>query len=320
MIAADVNNSRSITTLDLIQLRKLVLSIDTEFENNTSWRFVDAGYVFPNPSNPWFEEFPEVVNINNLPGTGINSADFVGVKVGDVNNDAQANALGVQGRTVSGTFAFEVAEAELKAGGEYTVAFTASDIASIEGYQATLSFDNSALELVDIISGVATEENFGLVYAGEGLITTSWNGKAAANTVLFSLVFRSTADAQLSELLSVNSHITKAEAYSVNGDQLDVEVTFSGQAAASATFELYQNTPNPFKGETLIGFNLPADDSVTLTVSDVTGKVLKLVRLDGVKGYNNVSLNSNTLPAAGVLYYTVETSEYTATKKMVIIE
>ena len=321
MIAADVNNSKSITTLDLIQLRKLILSIDTEFGNNTSWRFVEAAYQFPNASNPWFEEFPEVVNINNLPGTGINGADFVAVKVGDVNGDAEANALmGVSGRTFAGTFALNVEEAEVKAGGEYTVAFTAADVASIEGYQATLVFDNSALELVDIISGVATEENFGLAYASEGLITTSWNGKAADNSVMFSLVFRAKADAQLSELLSASSRVTKAEAYRTNGDYQGVAVTFSGKAATAASFELYQNTPNPFKGETLVGFNLPVDDTVTLTVSDVTGRVLKLVRVDGVKGYNNVVLNSNDLPAAGVLYYTVETSEYTATKKMIIIE
>ena len=57
-----------------------------------------------------------------------------------------------------------------------------------------------------------------------------------------------------------------------------------------------------------------------MAISDVSGRVLKLVRVDGVKGYNNVLLNSNGLPAAGVLYYTVETSEYTATKKMIIIE
>ena len=136
---------------------------------------------------------------------------------------------------------------------------------------------NSALELVDIISGVATEQHFGLAYVNEGLITTSWNGKATEEA-LFSLVFRASADAQLSELLSVSSRITKAEAYSTAGDYMDVEVTFSGKAVASAGFELYQNTPNPFKGETLIGFNMPADDTVTLTISDVTGKVLKLVR------------------------------------------
>jgi len=66
MIAADVNNSKSITTLDLIALRKLILNIDQTFQNNTSWRFVDAAYKFPNASNPWAATFPEVVSINDL--------------------------------------------------------------------------------------------------------------------------------------------------------------------------------------------------------------------------------------------------------------
>ena len=327
MIAADVNNSKSITTLDLIQLRKLILSIDTQMSNNSSWRFVKRSYVFPRPNNPWFEVFPEIININNLPGTGISNADFVAVKIGDVNLDAQTNSLaGVEGRTVAGTFAFNVEDVEVKAGNEYTVSFSAADIASIEGYQATLTFDNQALELVDIIEGEVKEENFGLVYANEGLITTSWNqlpdsGFRLPASTMFSLVFRATANGQLSELLSVGSHVTKAEAYNTNGEFLDVAIRFSGSELAQGDkFELYQNTPNPFNGETVIGFNLPVDDKVTITISDVTGKVLKLVRMDGVRGYNNLVARSNELPAAGILYYTVETTSYTATRKMIIIE
>ncbi|MCB0593661.1 MAG: T9SS type A sorting domain-containing protein [Phaeodactylibacter sp.] len=337
IIAADVNNSKSITTLDLIQLRKLILSIDTQMANNSSWRFVKRSYVFPRPTNPWFETFPEIININNLPGSGINNADFVAIKVGDVNLDAQTNSLaGVQGRTMAGTFNFQVEEAEVKAGSEVAVAFTAADIAAIEGYQATLAFDNNALELVDIIEGEVKKENFGLVYAGEGLITTSWNqvptseflpaeapakaGRVPAST-MFSLVFKAKADARLSQLLSVGSHVTKAEAYNTRGEFLDVNIAFNGLPTAAADgFQLYQNQPNPFKGETVIGFDLPAGDKVTVTIGDVTGKVLKLVRLDGVRGYNNLVVNSDELPASGILYYTVETANYTATKKMVIIE
>ena len=121
-----------------------------------------------------------MVNINNLPATGITGADFVGVKIGDVNNDAQTNALAVEGQQC-GHACLNAEEAELKAGND-TVAFTAADIASVEGYQATLSFDNSALELVDIVvSGAATERTSVLAYANEGLITTSWNGKASAD-------------------------------------------------------------------------------------------------------------------------------------------
>lgn len=87
LIAADVNNSRSVTTLDLIALRRLLLGIDVEFESNTSWRFVELDYVFPNPADPWQERFPEWINVNNLPPTGAADLDFVAVKVGDVSLD-----------------------------------------------------------------------------------------------------------------------------------------------------------------------------------------------------------------------------------------
>ena len=83
LIAADVNNSRQVTTLDLIALRRLLLGIDAGLSNNTSWRFVARDYVFPDPRNPWLEDFPGQVRIT-LAAAGAPDVDFVGVKVGDV--------------------------------------------------------------------------------------------------------------------------------------------------------------------------------------------------------------------------------------------
>ncbi len=71
MIAADINNSGSISTIDMVELRKLILFIDTEFQNNTSWRFVDAEFVFPNASNPWATSFPEIFSVNDLNGQAL---------------------------------------------------------------------------------------------------------------------------------------------------------------------------------------------------------------------------------------------------------
>ena len=42
LIAADINNSKSVTAADLVELRKVVLGVESEFKYNTSWRFVDA--------------------------------------------------------------------------------------------------------------------------------------------------------------------------------------------------------------------------------------------------------------------------------------
>ena len=83
---------------------------------------------------------------------------------------------------------------------------------------------------------------------------------------------------------------------------------------------MYPNTPNPFKGETVFGFSLPEAASATLTVTDVTVKVLRIIKGEYARGYHEINLNSAQLPATGVLYYTLKTGDYTATRKMVILQ
>jgi hypothetical protein len=364
IIAADANRSGSVTTLDLIQLRKLILGIDTELANNTSWRFVAGGYAFPEPANPWYEAFPEAENINNLPEAGLSNLNFIAVKIGDVNLDAAVNSLQtIEDRSFDGQLALQAEEVFMESGKEYTVAFSIEEVERILGYQATLTFNTEAVELVEVISGIATEANFGLTKADEGLITTSWNqdwkwegrnakseenaeagiptsrsvaesrmadflpGKASATTgrlptsTMFSLVLRAKTEVQLSEVLSISSRITKAEAYSTTGSHLDVVLAFS-PASAEATagrFELYQNQPNPFRTETLIGFNLPESGEVEMSITDISGRVVRRIQLQGVKGYNSVVLNGASLPK-GILQYTVTAGRYTDTKTMVITE
>jgi hypothetical protein len=50
---------------------------------------VDASYLFPDPANPWAEAFPESISIQGLPVTSVADGDFVAIKTGDVNGDAQ---------------------------------------------------------------------------------------------------------------------------------------------------------------------------------------------------------------------------------------
>ncbi|MFN7117895.1 MAG: T9SS type A sorting domain-containing protein, partial [Saprospiraceae bacterium] len=317
MIAADVNSSKTITTLDLIQMRKLILYIDIRFRNNTSWRFVDKKYTFPDPNNPWAEDFPEIININDLAGA-INNADFVAVKIGDVNANAQTTSLtNTEDRDFKGNFYFQVTNETLAAGNTYTIDFRANDLAAIQGFQGTLTFDANSVELVDIVEGVAKAENFGLRFVEQGVITTSWNGEAADNAVLFSLVVKAKTNAEVSNLFGISSRYTVAEAYATDNSLLNVGIRFSNGAVVGTGFELFQNQPNPFKGRTVIRFQLPEAADATLTVSDITGKVIKLVRGSYAKGLNQIELNSQELPA-GVLSYTLSTNEFTATRKMIV--
>ena len=57
----------------------------------------------------------------------------------------------------------------------------------------------------------------------------------------------------------------------------------------------------------------------TLTISDVTGRILKTVRANYSKGLNQLTLKASDLNASGVLYYTLEADDFTATKKMILV-
>ncbi len=328
MIAADVNNDGNISTFDVVQLRQLILSVVSDFTDNTSWRFIDGNYMFPNPQNPWMETFPEVININNL-ATDELSNDFIAVKVGDVDGNAQMNSvLGAQERNAVGTLKFQIDDTNLTKGQSYTVDFLASDFTNINGYQFTLNFDAAAMNFAGIQAGAlnVTDANFGLNRLNEGVITTSWNiaeAKTVANDeVLFSITFDIAQATTVSEALNVTSRYTNAEAYNTS-NQLDVALTFNtteGAVTAAGEFELFQNTPNPFNGETVIGFNLPTASTATLKIYDVSGRTLKVVEGEFNRGYNQVTVDGSSLNAAGVLYYQLDTPDNSATMKMILLD
>ncbi|MBK6497191.1 MAG: hypothetical protein IPG00_03100 [Saprospiraceae bacterium] len=82
LIAADANNSKSISAADIVELRKLILGLSSKLSNNTSWRFVDATFKFNEPASPWpFAEFLKYESLES----NMMASDFIAVKVGDVN-------------------------------------------------------------------------------------------------------------------------------------------------------------------------------------------------------------------------------------------
>ncbi|MCC6724215.1 MAG: HYR domain-containing protein [Saprospiraceae bacterium] len=328
IIAADVNKSGSVTTYDVVELRRLVLQINNTFPNNTSWRFVDRSYDFPNANDPFIPAFPEYYNVNDI-ANDQNNVNFVAVKIGDVNASATTNFNGgsTDDRNFVGKLDFVLDEMSLEKGNTYRVPFRASNFVNLLGYQFALKFNPDLLQLEDIEMGALeglNESNFGLTMLEEGIITTSWDNSKNTlqdnNTVLFTLVFKSNTNNKLSKLLQITNSATPAEAYRSNGQDmelLDVNLNFNQAETVAVDFELFQNKPNPFHETTTIGFRLPEAGRATLTVYDLSGQVLKIVSKDFAKGYNEVILNEEELGTTGVLFYQLETNSQTATRRMV---
>ena len=327
LIAADVNNNGAITAADMVEIRKLILHIITEFSNNDSWRFVDEDYVFPNPSNPFASTFPEVYNINGITLNQI--ANFIAMKIGDVDGSAAPNEL-TDGdtRNVEGELTFQVDDLKFETGKIYTVDFKANNFTKVLGYQFSLNFDATNLEFVDVTAGDLhgiSADNFGYQLLDRGVLTSSWNNREGVSisdeSVLFSLSFKANTTAKLSQLISISSQYTKAEAYNSAVELLDIGLDFKFDDGSVVTnpFALYQNRPNPFANNTVIGFNLPEATKATLTLYDVTGKVIRQYAGDFVKGYNEVSVSQSDLGVTGLMYYRLETETHSATQRMIII-
>lgn len=327
MIAADVNRDNAITTSDLIAVRKLILNIDETFTNNTSWRFIDANYVFPNATNPFLEPLPESLEVDGYDVT--TNMNFIGVKVGDVNNSAIPNNLVEVDERTAKTLAFEVEDMTLEAGNTYTIPFKATDFEQLGGYQFTLNYNSEAMTIHNIVAD--NLDNFSAanvnIMPEASVVTTSWQVANPAlggmdvesEAIFFDLTFTANQSVNLSELLSINSKYTKAEVYQMVGNDIEIgSVNLEFSNTVTQELALYQNIPNPFKGETTIRFNLPEAGAATVRLMDVTGKQLKVINGDFGKGMNEVQVTLDH--PAGVLYYELQFGSDVMTKKMVVLE
>jgi hypothetical protein len=318
MIAADANNSKSISTLDMIQIRKLILNIDTRFANNTSWRFVDASYSFPTPSNPWAAVFPEVANINDISNNV--TANFVAIKIGDVNGTASVSGAVATEVRGAKNMTLSTEQLEMTSGQTYELPFRAKDLSQVQGFQFTMQFAEQ-VELLDLEYAAMKAENFG-VFAKEGVITTSFNTSTvlADDALLFTLKLRAKANTNLSEVVSINSRVTNTEAYNQQNEVMGVQLSFNQSLQQLDRVALYQNSPNPFSEETALSFYLPKAAKAVLTIRDVKGALIYKVEGNYAKGMNQIVLKEEHLRAVGVMYYTLETADFIDTRKMILLQ
>ena len=323
LIAADVNNSGSITTFDVVQLRRLILDIIEEFPNNESWRYIPSDYIFTKPANPFEASFPEHIQYDQLLNSQL-ERNFIAIKVGDVNNSASPDAMVGTARNTSEAVQVQITNSELQTGQRYEIPVSISDVDNNIGFQLALGFDPTLLQVEEVVPNEQQKifsNHFGLHHLDRGLLTMSWDGITqplkAGNNILFTLVVTAKQPTQLSNTFSIHSANMESEAYNEAQELLPVELHFLDQQA-----KLFQNQPNPFQQFTTIGFQLPKATRGTIRILDISGRLLKSYNDNFQIGYNEIQVDVSDLTShGGVFYYQLETPiTERLSKKMIVVQ
>jgi len=314
LIAADINNNGTITTADLVELRKVILHLVDDFPNNTSWRFVENDYVFEYPTTPTRESLSGEFNISNLQQAL--SYDIVAIKVGDLNGNATIGQLHQSQPRMNEQLVLTAEDQQLKKGEIYDITFQA-DRADIQGLQFTMKYGADDLRFLGVPSSdQLTAENIGQRFEDRGLLTFGWNKKEGDQEPLtYTITVQAQQDGMISQLLNLSSSITPIEAFTTNGDLVNVQLNYQ---RIGLPVQLLQNTPNPFAQHTVIPFTLSKRDLVKLMVITTSGKVLWEIEQEFDKGYHEIPVND--INTSGVLYYRIRTGAKIASRKMIRLE
>lgn len=321
LLAADINNSRSITAADLVNLRKVILGISTEFDNNTSWRFVPSAYVFQDASNPF--DFPSKINIDSIFEDKSN-VNFTAIKVGDINNSVVANATSrsTESRSANALFVSELKQ--YTDGQVASVDIKAGDQMDIMGTQFAIDFDANKLAFVDVKSAKLNINayNMNVNHASNGKLYFSIdmpNGiSLKADELLFTLEFKALSEVSTNAIRFAPEF--DAEVYETDATVRPLNFVARNGIASHGHNELYQNQPNPFKDLTNISFELASASHASIRIVDVTGKVVYTHNASYEKGYHTLTISNTQLTGKGVYYCQINAGEFTATKKMILIE
>ena len=92
-----------------------------------------------------------------------------------------------------------------------------------------------------------------------------------------------------------------------------------------SVFRLYQNHPNPFNPSTQIRYQLSISSHVKIAVYNTMGKIVKTLANEyQTAGFRNVKWdgknNNKQKVSTGVYFYSIQSGEFSSTKKMILLD
>ncbi len=327
-IAADVNNDCTITGVDLVQVRRLILG---KYDNdalpyNESWRFVKEDQTFNDYAQPC--DYAESYDIVELSAASENN-NFIAVKIADINESSIPGLNSETAETRSNEALQLIIENAVVSPNTVTrIPVYAQNMNDVYGFQFGLDIEDMMINGVERGAIDMTLDHVGMRDAEFGTIIFSYNSEDALNfdedEVLFTILATPTNAGELISKVAISSSDKiVGESYSTEALLIsNIEIGLREGAEiipVAAAFNLLQNEPNPFANVTNIRFELPRSGEASLKIFDLSGKLLYAKTDAFAKGFNQVVITKEDIHVSGELFYQLEFDGKVQTRKMILI-
>ena len=341
LIAADVNGSGSITNLDQIVIRKVILGITNQFNPNVpAWRFITCGYSFTNPSSPW-SQLPDA-SVFDYVAPSLAEPCFEAIKMGDVNCD---NLFDCGDEEVDGEMVLFLGEETTGLNpGETRVYLEPDSFRNVAAFQFALQFDGTKFgydTLAPRDLAYSDGDNIAQSEGGNSLLRYVWYDESGYSKTLLAgddiiaLSFDKlvSGSADLSGF-SLDTAALQPIAYMADGTKQKITLSIrSGGKLGNGFLQQSENTPleesneqksalgaqvlvapNPFSQKLLIDLgSTPSGAQASVTIFNSIGQ-----QVWQWQGSADGALEASTATwPDGVYYYQVKVDESTTSGKVI---
>lgn len=314
LLAADVNQSHSITGSDIAEMRKLILGIQSKFSRSPSWRFVPESYIFQDPSYPYLcpDKYHHIYNGTNN-ATNLN---FIGYKIGDVNSTATSDVVNQDSKTraISTLLNGKIIETSDR----IFYQITCNEKIDFAGIQFCLQFDTDALKFVDYNSNLVglNSDNFGFQKLDDGKILLSYDHiqgiEIESNHPIICFSFKKKKQLPLFHF-SFDEDLIPSELIHFNGDINGLKLN----EFQDHDIDFISIQPNPTKDIPVFRINSMGEQKVSIIVTNEYGLQV-YDRLHYLStGKNEVQPHCSQI-SNGIYFYRIQSSEGVYSGKFIV--
>ena len=287
LLAADANQSGSITTFDIVELRKLIYGIYSSLPTNTAWKFIADYCNFPNPGNPFQGACQSGISSTELAALDGGIARVLGIKIGDVDGDARLNGEPYVPPIVSDSFTLLLPQGQVLTGVPVAIPVKFDKDFTLGSLQAQFFLDPALVRYDSISDGLidVVSTNFAHYDTLTGylkiIVAGYFDLLATAGVPLFYIHFTPLQSANLASVFKLVPDNPNGRTFAIGSDcalYYTIGATYSGSLPVHSPhwqgLRVHPPSPNPFDEQTFINIELESDETAFLEVIDLTGRIV----------------------------------------------